>query len=99
MCLVKKIVVYYRELKQRTVLTVRALGVFDVFKSSVSPPLHEGLIVSTNREEVVISGGEAYADDMLRVTSERDGLVAEARGVTEDIDQAVVIASCYKLPV
>ena len=60
---------------------------------SVSPPLHESLIVTTDREEVSIIAIESDSHDMLGVTSERDGHVTFSARVSEDIYESVIVCS------
>ena len=51
-------------------------------------PLHKGLIVSTDREEVVLS--EKDLGDVLGVTTVRSGLSLDA-GIVEEVDEAIVV--------
>ena len=63
---------------------------------SGSFPLHEGLIVSTNREESGVTGAEHDTDDVLGVTSETLGLALDA-WVVEEVDETIVITGGEEL--
>ena len=55
-------------------------------------PLHEGLIVTTDREEVfVVSSGEHDTHDVLRVTTEASGETTLSCRVAEQVDKTVVV--------
>lgn len=58
---------------------------------SAALPLHEGLIVSTNRVETLVVGGEHGADDVLGVTTVRSGLSTLSAWVTEEANETEVI--------
>ena len=66
--------------------------------SSGALPLHEGLIVATDRVEVAISRAEEDANDVLGVTAVRAGAALDAR-VTEEADETVVITGGEELSV
>ena len=66
--------------------------------SSGALPLHESLIVATNRVKVAISCAEEDANDVLRVTAVRAGAALDAR-VTEEADETVVITGGEELSV
>lgn len=61
--------------------------------SSILLPLHEGLIVTANGEEVRIIGWKRDSNYMLRVTSKGNGSVSLTSRVVPDVNQAVVITS------
>src|SRR5688572_30349998 len=61
--------------------------------SSLSLPLHEGLIVPADREEVGVVEGELHFHDVLGVASQRDGLVSSSAGVSENVHESVVVTS------
>lgn len=63
---------------------------------SLASPLHESLIVSTNREEVCIIAAETDTHHMLGVTSKRDGQVTLAARVAEEVNQTIIITSGYE---
>jgi hypothetical protein len=60
-------------------------------------PLHEGLIVATNREEFGVSLAEHNTDDMLGVTSEASGEATLSAGVAEQVDETVVVTGGQEL--
>jgi len=60
--------------------------------------LHEGLIVTTDREKFGVICTEGYAYDVLRVTTEASRLALDAR-VSEEVDEAVIITSGEELTV
>jgi len=62
-------------------------------------PLHEGLIVATNREETLVVGGEHGADDVLGVTTVRSGLSTLSAWVTEEANETEVITSSEELSI
>ena len=54
-------------------------------------PLHEGLIVTTDGEQVSVSGAEKDAGDVLGVTTERSGDTSLEAGVVEEADKTVIV--------
>ena len=63
------------------------------FYRSAFLPLHEGLIVATDREDSGVILAPKDTDNVLGVTTVRAWLSLDAR-VVEDVDKAVVIAGC-----
>jgi hypothetical protein len=61
-------------------------------------PLHEGLIVTSNGEEVAVISAESNADDVLGVTSVASGLTLDD-GVAEQVHETVIISGSHELAV
>jgi hypothetical protein len=61
--------------------------------------LHEGLVIATNRVETGVIGAERDTDDVLRVATVGSGLAALSARVTEEANEAVVIAGSQELSI
>ena len=53
-------------------------------------PLHKGLIVTSNGEEVAVAKAEHDAGDVLGVTAVRSGYTLDA-GISEEADETVIV--------
>ena len=62
-------------------------------------PLHEGLVISSHREDVAASFREGDTYDVLRMAAIRSGNTAISAWVTEQVDETVVVTGCKVLTV
>ena len=66
---------------------------------SLALPLHEGLIVATDGEELGVSSTELDTNDVLGVTTERAGEATVSAWVAEEVDETKVVTSGEELTV
>ena len=72
-------------------------GLFRKFSAFL--PLHQGLVVTTDREKVAVIFVEDRAHDVLRVSTIRAWLGTLTGRISEECDETVIVSTCEKFAV